>query len=304
MYKGSSNSLSFELNDEYLIGGVTYDKTANADTELNFGTVSSAEINFTIKDADYIVPAIDGCTCTYYIQFPNDDVWVKMGVFTNRQITFKNNVFADIRAQDSLYKLAETDVKVTDTDSHDMLWYINDIADKLDVTVGDTDDVNNITGQLSEEQNATDVLSSIGLISGGFFEIDKDDKLCFKKYNDTSINIGNSDYLTYDKEPYNTQQIHQIVMGEFNVKDADVDYPYSTFVFKDYLFGLTHLQLIELFRYINSIVYIPGKVTLLYNHDINAGDIIHVSNNPFLVMSKRINSAGVELSCTGTMYRQ
>lgn len=220
VYAGEENIQSAELivDDTKLMGGVNYIQEVNTSEDLQIGTASSAQVNFTIfaNDAD---------ATTQYLNKPfeyyklRNQEWKKIGEFVLTKAEIEGRTTANITGYDFISKF---DIVVDDfientTFPISLGQFFSNLCEYCGCQAFSTTFPNS-TFSVKDNFTATgisgrQILQYIAEVAGGFVVAEPDTKIRIKNYQiNDNINLGSSDYIKYNYQLYTTPIITGIVV--------------------------------------------------------------------------------------------
>lgn len=220
VYAGEENIQSAELiiDDTKLMGGVNYIQEVNTSEDLQIGTASSAQVNFTIF-------ADDADATTQYLNKPfeyyklRNQEWKKIGEFVLTKAEIEGRTTANITGYDFISKF---DIVVDDfientTFPISLGQFFSNLCEYCGCQAFSTTFPNS-TFSVKDNFTATgisgrQILQYIAEVAGGFVVAEPDTKIRIKNYQiNDNINLGSSDYIKYNYQLYTTPIITGIVV--------------------------------------------------------------------------------------------
>lgn len=220
VYMGEENIQSAELiiDDTKLMGGVNYIQEVNTSEDLQIGTASSAQVNFTIF-------ADDADATTQYLNKPfeyyklRNQEWKKIGEFVLTKAEIEGRTTANITGYDFISKF---DIVVDDfientTFPISLGQFFSNLCEYCGCQAFSTTFPNS-TFSVKDNFTATgisgrQILQYIAEVAGGFVVAEPDTKIRIKNYQiNDNINLGSSDYIKYNYQLYTTPIITGIVV--------------------------------------------------------------------------------------------
>lgn len=318
-----NNKLIFStetLTDANLYGGVSFKQEINAENDIMFGVVSSAQIEFVIDNSNNDAEKYLNQELEWHCKMLYDNDYKYKGTYIIDEIK-KNRKRATIVA----YSLTSMLDKVVDDYLLSVEWPIslNDFAIGLAEFCGLT------LKPLTADQNANyiihnnfmgnnvtgkKIMSFVGQIASSFCvdDLSKGFDIKLSKYEVQDNPIDNSKYTSLLNSEYEIDAIDKVqIQSTFddigyiegtgtNIYILTENALLFTSTAQDEIRNIARSMLEEL----SAIKYTPMKFNTLSDFGIMCGDIITVNGMTCYIMSKSIKNSGCSFECIGNKRRE
>lgn len=303
------------LTDANFYGGVQYKVTSNADDDLQVGTVCSAQITFSITGDSTEINNLIGRECIYEVQQLEEIDFKQVGIFIVRDVQ-KTKTRYELTAYDRISKLDDNigpwlnDIQFPQLTSE----LLSSICQHFNIQLLNTNFVNNNfvieTNFSTNNISGRTVAQYLAQIAGGFIKATSDGQVKVCYYEDSDIELTNSEYVSLQYADYTVPVIDYVRVAKY---DDDIGYHKGT--------GTNALNIIgnsafnntsdlamqtatdNIYNKVHTYSYVPTTIKLLNDNGIEVGDIITVDEITTMVMSKSWGPQGIELESTGNYER-
>lgn len=309
----------FEITDQLLRNGITYKHTINSQQELQYGSVASASLEFTIvKQGKPLLDYINKAECECFIMMENDNEWRSLGIFKTNKITQNADHSLKVTCYDKLYEPIQ--LTVVESSFPEECSGFSAIfraaveamgleADESTIPAAPITWIPTITN--TDFNSFRDLLAAWAEIMLCAIVVNKAGKVVCRRYQDYGqhyVRWTNEDYATYLRSIDKIQEIKSVRLidedgsSEFAALEPTIKSSNSDYIIKANKFavgrpiGMADVLLDNLKQY----HYSPGTITAFKDKFVMIGDICLIDQQDFFyVMSITIAPSGVTLACTG-----
>lgn len=319
-----ASGLSTVQTSKSSIRSCTITKTVNSGTELTLGSVCASLLEATLQvGSDFVIST--GQEITVYKETDNGTRH-KIGIFILEKPSRPSANICKITAYDRIIKLDKdlsSWISALDEWSYTMEEFVPMVCQQCGLEL-DEDWDNLPSGPYHIEKFSANVtgrqlIQWVGEANARFFHVTPDGKGKFDWYKDfgASITPSGEHYIlqgSLSYEEYETVPVEAVGFQE-NEEDVTVWHPEAVesnnvlTIKGNKLIGMGPKGLlINIYREISEIQYTPCKVSIPANFDINAGDIVTVTDRngktfKMFVFSKTQSGQRDTLECTGSSVR-
>jgi hypothetical protein len=319
-----ASGLSTVQTSKSSIRSCTITKTVNSGTELTLGSVCASLLEATLQvGSDFVIST--GQEITVYKETDNGTRH-KIGIFILEKPSRPSVNICKITAYDRIIKLDKdlsSWISALDEWSYTMEEFVPMVCQQCGLELDE--DWNNLPSgpyhieKFSANVTGRQLIQWVGEANARFFHVTPDGKGKFDWYKDSgaSITPSGEHYIlqgSLSYEDYETVPVEAVGFQE-NEEDVTVWHPEAVesnnvlTIKGNKLIGMGPKGLlINIYREISEIKYTPCKVSIPANFDINAGDIVTVTDRngktfKMFVFSKTQSGQRDTLECTGSSVR-
>ena len=309
-----------DYDNSRIIGGVNYNQTVNAGTDIVLGSCTCATIEFELMNLNNLINNLAGKEITWKIRvegYPD----LQMGIFIAEKPTKVNDTRIRIKAYDRMKRF---DVIVDDwlnTVSYPITLknFLLGLCSYVGVTLSNTTFLNDNYpvkfNFMGTNVKGRDVLKWIAEIAAKYAVINELGQLRLGWYNNIVYSVNNSNYYNVKVEDYQVKKIDKLqVQVEENDIGVIVGTGTNAYVIQNnpLLYAATDAEIrpyVELiYNAIKDFTYIPFEIKLNVNPLIKAGNSFQVTTRKgqvfnAVIMSRKMTNGNDVYSATGNASR-
>jgi hypothetical protein len=310
-----------EYNNSNLIGGVNYNQTVNAGTDIVLGSCTCATIEFELMNLNNLINNLAGKEIVWKIRVEGQAEDIQMGIFIAEKPTRVNDNRIKVKAYDRMIKFDKIVDDWLRTVSYPTTLknLLTGLCNHVGVTLSNTTFLNDNYpvkfNFLGTNVKGRDVLKWIAEIAAKYAIINEQGQLKLGWYNSIVYSVNNSNYYNVKVEDYQVKKIDKLqVQVEENDIGVVVGSGTNAYVIQNnpLLYASTdaeirpYVQLI--YDAIKNFTYIPFEIKLNPNPLIKAGNSFQVTTRKgqvfnAVVMSRKMTSGNDVYSATGNASR-
>lgn len=327
VYNGSTTDNIVIVTDQYIQGGITYRQTLQTSDGLEYGVVSSAELEFTVLEP--VGHMLDNSKCIYYTKQSGDTEWQKIGEFYTQELKSVSALTNTIRLQDKMYLLDSENIDnfTTNATSQRLTYTFVDVCEACGLGTPNYNVDNPLpinilwnASAISGLYKPREVLGAIAAINGGYIHCNPDGVIELKQFQTEPILLDNTQYAKFQWERNANQVYNRLTITDSagtykydalngNVVSGTVNYIMLdncilNALAKQYSTGDMAVLCNNICSAMNAVEYTPSYLELLENKGFNIGDRITIPVSDslqinFIVVEKIEDATGCKISCFG-----